>query len=293
MQVLYYLGLTACHFCITFTGVRYGRGTKGFFSLALSSCVTCIIASLFFLSLTGFQPKLNSITALYAIVFAAICLVSQYTGFSIYRHTDVAGRGMIAGGFSLLLNCAAGIFLFRETFTFITAIRIACMLCSGVAVYFHNRRFSTGKWTRLGWVLIGITIINGVASNVISKFYAIDARVTDNNSYCMLVNVFCLAFSLAMVLMLKRGNLHDCIDELRVIRPKHYLYVVLNTVSGNLNTLLTLAILAGGDMLLYIPLNSALGLLTTQLVAVVFEKEKFMPIPVVLSLTAAVLSFWR
>lgn len=292
VQVVYYLGLTACHFFNTFTGVRYSRGTKGFFSVAVSSCLTCVIALLFFLTLTGFHPQFNRVTTWYAMGFAAICLISQYTGFSIYRYTDVASRGMIFGGLSLLLNCAAGAFVFRETFTVFTAARIVCMLGAGVATYFRNRKYSTGKWTRLGWVLSALMVINGVASNVISKFYAMDPRVVDNSSYCLLVNLFCLAASLCMALLIKRGNLHCCVEELRGIRPKQYLYIVLNTISGNFSSLCMLAILAGGDMLLYTPLNSALGLLTTQLVAVVFEKEHFMPIPVLLSILATVFSFW-
>ncbi len=292
MSVLYYLGMTACHFFNTFTSVRYGRETKGFFSLAVSSCVTCIIASLFFFTLTGFQPKFNAVTAVYAIVFALICLISQYTGFSISRYTDVVSRGMIFGGVSLILNSLMGVFIFQENFTLITAARIACMLAAGVAAYFHNRHLSTGKWTRLGWILSILMVINGVGSNAIHKLYATDTRVVDDSSYFLLVNLFCLTASLVLAIGCKRGDLRCCTQELLDIRPRQYLYIALNTISGNVSSLLIMAILAGGDIVLFAPLNSALALLTTQLIAVMIEKEKFMPIPVVFALASAVLSFW-
>lgn len=293
MQFLLYLGLAGCSLTGIYTGVRYSRGTRGVFSLALSSCITCIIASVFFLSLTGFRPVFNSITLLYAVIFAACCLLSQYCGVAVYRHTDVAGSGMVRDAMSLLLKCTVGVWLFRESVTVVTALRILCMLGASVAVFFETRHIQLGKWTLFGWLLSAVIVLNNVLSTVISKYYAIDSRVTDSRSYFLLVNLLCLVFSVIMVMAIQHGNARNCVAELRKIRPKQYAYIVANTISSNISSLLTVAILAGGDILLYSPLTSGIGILTAQIVAVIFEKEKFMPIPVLLSLTAAVLSFWR
>ena len=282
MQWVLYLGMSACSLTITYTGVRYGRGTRGAFSLAMFSCVTCTIASFFFLAMTGFCPSFNVPTLVYSLLFAAVCLISQYSGIAIYRHADVAGSGMVRSGASLLLKCAVGVWLFHEIVTDITLFRIVCMLMVSVAVFMQNRHIKTVKTTWRGWLLSLVMVVNGVASTVVSKYYAVDTRVVDSSSYFLLVNLICLVVSAAVVLFIQRGNMHCCVAELRTIRPKQYAYIVANTVASNVTSLLTVAILAEGDILLFTPLSGAISILTTQIVAVLFEKEKFMPIPVLL-----------
>ena len=291
-MVLYYLGLAACSFTNTFTGVKYGRGTNSIFSLATFSCITCTIATLFFLTLTGFQPQFNITTTLYALVFAAICLVSQYTGIAIYRYADIVGSDIVRGCATQLLNCFAAVWLFSETVTSVAALRVALKLAASVVVFLQMKHVNTRKTTLLGWLLSMVMVINGVASTAISKFYATDPRVVDDSSYFMLTNIFCLAVSLVIALISQRGNVAKCMAEIGAIRPKQYVYIVLNTFSSNLTSLLMLAVLGRGDLILYVPLSSAISFIATQIIAVVFEKEKLMVLPVLLSLGAIVLSFW-
>lgn len=291
-MVLYFLELAGCHFFNTFSGVRYGRSTKTVFSLAVFSCITCVIASLFFLTLTGFRPQFNATTTLYAVAFAAICLVSQYTGIAIYRYADIVGSGIVRSSASLLLNCAMGVFLFGEVFTGFTAIRIVCMLGASIIVLLQQRHANVRKCTVIGWIISAFMVLNGIASNGISKSYATNPNVVDNNSYCLLVNLFCLAVSLCVALLVKRGRVSECINEIHTIRPKQFGYIVMNTLSSNICSLLTLAILSEGDIIVLTPLNSAIAFLISQFIAVVIEKEKFAPLPVALALGATVVSIW-
>ena len=291
-MALCFLGLAGCHFFNTFSGVRYGRGTRTVFSLAIFSCITCVIASLFFLTLTGFRPQFNGRTTLYAVAFSAICLVSQYTGIAIYRYADIVGSGIVRSCASLLLNCAMGVFVFGEIFTGFTAIRIACMLGASVVVLWQQRHANVGRCTAVGWIISIFIVLNGIASNAISKSYATDPNVVDDNSYFLLVNLFCLAVSAGVALFAKRGNVSECIKEFRSIRPKHFSYIVMNTISSNISSLLILAILSQGDILVLTPLDSAMAFLISQFIAVFMEKEKFTPLPVALALGATVVSIW-
>ena len=134
--------------------------------------------------------------------------------------------------------------------------------------------------------------LGGIASNGISKSYATNPNVVDNNSYCLLVNLFCLAVSLCVALLVKRGRVSECINEIHTIRPKQFGYIVMNTLSSNICSLLTLAILSEGDIIVLTPLNSAMAFLISQFIAVVIEKEKFAPLPVALALGATVVSIW-
>ncbi len=288
----YFLGLAGCHFAGTFSGVRYSRGTKTVFSLAVFSCVTCTIASLFFLALTGFHPQFNAVTTVYALFFALICLISQYTGIAIYRHADIVGSGIVRSGASLLLNCILGVMLFKENFTIISALRIACMLGASIVIFLQQQHINVRKCTWIGWLLSAVMVLNGVASSGISKMYATDVRVVDNASYCLLVNIFCFAVSATVALVIQRGDVSQCFAGVRAIRPNQYGYIILNTVSSNVTSLLSLAILSRGDIVVYTPLNSAIGFMCSQCIAVFIEKEKFMPIPTALALGATILSFW-
>ncbi len=290
-MVLYFLGLAGCHFLNTYSGVRYSRTTKTIFSLAIFSCITCVIASLFFLALTGFHPQFNITTLWYALAFAFICLVSQYTGIAIYRYADIVGSGIVRSGASLLLNCLAGVVLFGESFSGFTAIRVMCLLGASALVLWQQKHAEIKKCTGIGWLISGVMVVNGIASNALSKSYATNPDVVDDNSYFLLVNLICLAVSLSVALIIQRGKISCCISELHTIRPKQFSYIVINTVSSNVTSLLIFAILSRGDIVLLTPLNSAIGFLISQGIAVFFEKEKLMLFPVLLALTATFISF--
>ena len=291
-MALYYLGLAACSFFNTFSGVRYSRTTNTVFSLAIFSCITCTIASLFFLILTGFHPVFNGVTTIYALIFAAICLVSQYTGIAIFRYADIVGSGIVRGGASLLLTCLLGITVFGEEFNGFVGARIACRLGASILVLLQQRHANVRKCTTIGWIISAFMVINGVASTLITKLYATDTRVTDENSYFLLTNLFCLIVSLVVALASRRGRMADCVEEVRRIRPKQYGYIVMNTLSSNVSSLLTVAILSTGDIVFHTPLSGAIGFLITQVIAVFIEKERFSPLPVALALAATILSFW-
>ncbi len=290
---LSYLGLGACSFLQTYTGVRYSRSTNTVFSLAMFSCVTCTIAIFFFLALTGFNPQFNLVSTLYAMLFAAICLVSQYTGIAIYRYADIVGSGIVRGCASQLLNCFAAVWLFSEVVTGVALLRVGLKIAATVFVFLHMKRVKgVRKTTWVGWLLSAAMVVNGIASTAIGKYYATDPRVVDDSSYCMLTNVFCLLVSLGVALVTQRGSLSKCFAEVRAIRPKQYIYILINTLTSNLTTLLILTILSSGDILLYTPLSGAISFIGTQIIAVCFEKEKLMVWPVIFSLAAIILSFW-
>lgn len=288
----YFLAYAACSFGNTFSGVRYSRTTNTVFSLAVFSCVTCTIASLFFLTLTGFHPQFNITTVIYAAFFALICLISQYTGIAIYRYADIVGSGIVRGSASLILSCLCGVLIFDEHFSTLVALRIAFRLAASIVFLLQQRHADTKKCTTIGWIISAFMVANGIASTVITKSFATNPNVTDENSYFLLTNLFCLAVSLMVALVSRRGRVSDCVAEVRRIRPKQYGYIVMNTLSSNVSSLLMVAILSIDDIVLFTPISGAIGFLITQGIAVFIEKEKFTPLPVLLALGATILAFW-
>ena len=135
---------------------------------------------------------------------------------------------------------------------------------------------------------LGMTAL-GVGCTLVAKYFAKDlnaGRVTDQNSFFFLTNVFILACGLCTIATTQKFSVKSVIKEFKSVSPFNYLMIVLNVVSSNMGSILQMLIFREGDLVLYAPLSSALGLLAGEVVAVAFAKEKPRILATILALSS-------
>ena len=289
--------LFAVYFLSTFTSsysqIKYARETNTFFAVALYSLITCLVSSLFFLSLTGFSPIFNKTTFIFALLFSIVVIISQYVAIIVYKYMRILDFGLIRGSISLISTFAIGAIWYNEKITIVAIVRMLLSLAATLTLLLnkHNEK-SKIKNTFLGYILCFVCIIAAVFNTILSKEFASLPQKQDENSYFLLVNIICLTFSLLLILFIKKGSAKPIFNELKNIGKLGYLYIFISTLSSNLSSLVTLWLLAGKvSIVLYTPLTAAMGIIVQILTAAIIGKEKIPKIPIILSLSSAVLSF--
>lgn len=291
----YFAASTASGFC----QVKYGKASKSIFDVAVYSCITCVIATLFFYGMSGFSPQINKQIVIYALAYTAVVICAQYLGLLIIKYMDVLKSGIIRNSVGLILTFILGGVLFEETVDAVSIFRMLLSFGAVVSLFLHKKgnkgqqkEIIPKKQRIIGYIICAILILTATLGNIISKMFSSLRDTTDENAYFMLVNIFTFFISFLFTLALKKCNLKVCAKEVAGIGIKGYAYIVISTVGSNLVSLLQIWILASGaPIVLYTPVTAALEVLVQVIVAKFAANEKIPPIPVALSLASALLLF--
>ena len=289
MVVLYYAGLFLANTGIVFSNRKYGRSCRTLFDIFVYALVAGVTACFVFFALSGFHLSFNLRTAVYALLFTGIVFISYLTTISVYKYISASLVGTLSNALALIFTSLFGFLFLQEQAGLIPIFRILLMLFAMVFSCTGNIRNPSNRRDFLwGCVLCVIASLGTLGSTVITKAFATDPLVTDSNSMFFLTNVFIVAISLSVLPAMKKGSFRHTARELKSIRPTQYLMVFVNTLCSNLQSLLSVLILAAGAVTLYAPLSTALNLLAAYAVSVCV-KEKIKLIPLLLALGAVLL----
>ena len=289
MLFLYYTGLFLANTGIVFSNRKYGRDCRTLFDIFVYALIAGITACFVFFALSGFQLSFNGRTALYALSFAGVVFISYLTTISVYKYINASLVGTLSNALALIFTSLFGFLFLQEDAGLVAIVRILLMLLAMLFLYRDNMRNTHSKRAFLrGCLLCVIASLGTLASTAITKVFATDPLVTDSNSMFFLTNVYIVAISLTVLPLMKKGSFRHTARELKGIRPIQYLMVFVNTLCSNVQSLLSVLILAAGAVTLYAPLSAALNLLAAYAVSV-FAKEKIKIIPLLLALAAAFL----
>jgi drug/metabolite transporter (DMT)-like permease len=276
---IYYLGIFLCAALGCFSNQKYARSGNKLNSVHIYSLVSGLIAMTFFYVTSGFNINLNLRTTVYSIIFALLIFGNYFFTLIVFRFMGIAEKTFITSGLSLISTIILGIVLFEETFKPLSAVQLALVFATLLVIFLPNRRKqeTSKSVTHIGVILcIGITIL-GVGCTLVAKYFAKDLNagtVTDDKSFFFLTNAFIVAFGICTVMITQKFSLKSVIKEFKSVSLFNYFMIVLNVVSSNMGSVLQLLIFKEGDLVLYAPLSSALGLLAGEVVAVAFAKEK-------------------
>jgi drug/metabolite transporter (DMT)-like permease len=241
-----------------------------------NGCVACV----FFFIMGGFRLSVNLPTLIYSVIFAWIVIFST-VGLVAYKLADVATVTILTGTCGLIATSALGAILFRETVETVTVIRILIMLVAMVCNVLDQRKPTAvrteaprpkRKLPLLICVILAVTLSNA-AVTVITKFYALDPHVTDENSFFFFTNVFLILFSSVAFLwdsIRHREHFHDAV---KLLRPKKAVALVGNTVCSNVSSLVGILLIALIDVSVYSPLTSALGIISGVAASLLFREK--------------------
>lgn len=248
------------------------KGIKRFFVYAL---VTGVMATAVFYVTSGFNIVLNSVTCIYGFVYGAAIFINYFFSLAIYKYMGIAESTFIKAGLSLVLLTVSGMIIFGERLTPLIVVQIILMLLTFLTIFFGNKKdVKTKGVTAIGLFLCLGGVILGVICGIIAKAFAGDSRVTDENSFFFITNVFIVAFALLSVLVTNKINLKIIGKKFVQVSWLGYLLIAVCVLASNISSLLQIEILRISDLILYTPLSGALNLLAAEVVAVFIAKEK-------------------
>ena len=255
---------------VGFSGARYMM----FFT------VNGIVACIFFLFSGNFNVELNLPTFIYALLFAAVVAGSLVVSLFLLKLATITGVKILAGGFGLVATSATGFLLFNENVSPSTVIRIVIMLCAMACIFIEDRKSNKtdGKKSDIRntvYLIAALTCsaLLGCFATVITKFFAEATNVTGENSFFFWTNVILIAFSIpvfAVLCLRKKGTFADSVS---LLRPRKLISLAGNTVCSNINSLVTVWILAQTELSVYTPISSALGILTSVVASLLFRER--------------------
>lgn len=288
MNFIYYLATFVFNTSATYANQKYARNLKSYAELFVYAIVTGCVASLFFYAISGFCIKLNGITLLYSGIFALVVISGYYCSLPVYRFMGVAEAGVFSSTLKLTLSYIFGILLYDENVDIRAIIRFLIMILCSLFMYLSlKKKVKSEKSVTFKGILLCIgTALVGVLATVISKSFAGNKNVTDENSFFFITNIFICAFSLLAIIVINKGNPAKAFISHGEKTTFKYLMIVVSTVSANMCSLLQIWILAGDAINLYVPISGAIGIISSALIALVFEHEKPPVIPILLACAA-------
>lgn len=238
------------------------------------------VACVFFLISGGFRISANAPTVMHSAIYAVIVTVSLVLNLIAYRLINIASLTVILSALGLITTSAVGMIIFSEPFEAKILLRIAIMLAATILIFFDGRHSQSrakaegGKKFSLGAVAVILAIlVASCASTVAVKYFSLDARVTDENSYFFITNVFLVAIGLAVIVFDLIRRPKDAKDALSVLHPSSLASIVGNTVCSNIGSLAGLWLIAQMSVSVYTPISSALGILSGFIASLCFRER--------------------
>ena len=288
MTALLYLGVFICSFLTVFSGRKYAKNTQTLNDLAIFNLITGIMATAIFYVTSGFNIQLNTRTCIYALIFALVIFISNTLNIAVFKYMGVAESIFIRQGLSLAVSISMGVLLYKEKFTLVSFLQIALIFLTFLAIFLPalKNKTTVKTVTFTGLIICILISVLSAACSVITKSFAIDKEVTDENSFFFMTNVFMILMAFILVAVLNKGSLKNSLKRFKVLPVNEYLTIFLNVFASNIGSLLTVAILKNDALLLYAPLSNALNLLAGETVAIFIAKEK----PKIIAMMLALLS---
>ena len=255
--------------------------TSSVSSYALYQIASGSVACIFFFISGGFRLELNLVTVIYSIIFALIVAISIISILA-YKVTNVSMVTILSSTTTIIGTSLLGALVFRETVSLRTVLRIAIMLLA-VLLTFLDRQGTRGNEkerrsiTKGGILILAlamlITLLTNASSTIVTKFYALDTRVVDENSFFFFTNVFLVFFAAVAFAVDSLTNREHFKMACGMLNPKKLLTLSGNTVCSNIVSLIGVPLLALIDVSVYTPIMSAVGIISGVAGSLVFRER--------------------
>ena len=243
------------------------------------------VACIFFLISGGFKLQINLPTAIYSIIFALVVAISVVT-LAAYRLTNISMVTILSSTVSIIGTSLLGALVFSEKVGLRTILRIVIMLVAVVLAFLDSEKNAkndskkdekkkglTKRTVLILAIVMLISLFCNASSTIITKFYALDTRVVDENSFFFFTNVALVI--LAAIAFAVDGALHHdhFKSAITMLNPKKAITLAGNTVCSNIVSLIGVPLLALIDVSVYTPIMSAFGIITGVVASLLFREK--------------------
>ena len=243
-----------------------------------------ILASFFFWMFGGFTVNVNLPTLIYALIYAVIVAAIIILGVVTYNMMNVSSVSVIRSGCGLVCTAIVGALLFSEEISLRTVLRIAVTFLSVIFVMLESKkqdaprikrekRAKAGTGSILLVIVLLLTVIFECANTVTIKYFTLDTRVADENSFFFLTNVFLVIGGAAVFAF-------ECIRDRRVVKesigifkPRPMISIVGSTFAANIASLVSAWIIAQMDISVYTPVMSSIGIIAGFIGSLIYREK--------------------
>ena len=247
--------------------------------------ITAAIACLFFAAINGFAIRFNAVTLLYACGFSAVVLSSLVLTLAIYRYASIPAVSVIRSTFNLLTTSLLGSVLFSEKIAANTWVRIALLIVASILIYFSrtgvkrksepNAAKDAGRGNRAIFILLmALLVLSACFTTLITKSFSAREDVTDANSYYFATNLIMLLAGTVWLLAVGKGDLHRVGAGLKNLKIRDYAVIVLQTVSSNVVSLVTVPLVAMLDVASFSAYSSAISVVAATVASICFREKQ-------------------
>lgn len=232
-------------------------------------------AMLFFFVGNRFVINVNTVTVMYSAVYAVVCALSIVSRIYLYRYMSIADATVSICASMLIVNAIFGHVVFDEVIGYKTTIKIVLMLIAVGLVYFstgEKKKSKQGGKLAMFWVIIQTA--SGVGATVVTRMFAREPMITDNNSLYFTTNLIMLIFAIVILCYYFAKDFKSAKLIIGEFKLKSTLVIGASTLCSNISSVCAVLILAVLDISVYTPVNSAVGILSSAAASVLL-KERF------------------
>ncbi len=231
--------------------------------------ITFIVALSYFGVISGFNLKLNFITALFSFAYALVAYFSTFFNMKAIENTHLVTISLFGNAGGLLWDTVWGISFFGELLTIKRVVALVIVFLSLLIPYLGE---SKKEINNKGIIYCIILFVISGCSSLIIKFYSIVDSVLAESVFCFYTNVFMIPFVILMIK--KHTTLSNAVKGIIAADKKAILLVAITVIMSNTGTLLSMYIISKIDLIVYSVLGKALSLITVSVLARIAFKEK-------------------
>ena len=205
---MYYIGIFISAFFGKYAQIKLGRKSTTLFELFAYSFVTGVIATAFFLLLSGFRISLNPAVIVYSAIYAVIVILIHFSTLLLYKYLEVSQATVLSNTLIIILTLAAGRIFLRETVDIYDIIRCVLLIAASVIPHKTHEKCANNKpsFPVAGLVAVLCLSLLTVGASAVANCYSKDMRVTDSNSFFFMTNLFIVVFAALFVILLEKFN---------------------------------------------------------------------------------------
>lgn len=220
------------------------------------------VACLYFLIASGFRLSLDLPTAMFALLYAGVILLSLYFGMKALQSLPIVYHSTINSTGNLVLTSILGVILFYETVRWQSVLRIILMLAATFLIFYDRKGSARLKKFP---VLVAFGCISaGVGNYLVLKFYTIVPHQASDASFFFFTNLILVIVAVGWFL-LKQQKFS--------VLSRSMLPFMANTLCSNTVSLISILLIARTDAIFYTPISSALGTLCVILASIIFKEK--------------------
>lgn len=241
-------------------------------TMVLYNLINAAFGSIYFYFLCKFNVQMNLVTFVFSAIYAAMVVNGLVLGVVSLSKLSIPFHAIVGMAGSVVGSTVFGVALFNEQIT-VKALTAAVLMIAAVAVPCIGH---PELWNRKNSLPICIWVFaNSFIGSAFLKIYTRTPGALDANNMFFMTNFIDLIFAAAFVVLFRiiKGKIAAKETFGGVIGKKEFANIGVRTALSNLNSILSVIVIAAMDISVYTIVTSSLGLIVNACISKLIFRE--------------------